>query len=92
MEESIPEESVNPDTAVVLVPDHPVAPADSEQTETQDENGTTASINSPDEVFLYRNCPLNEKLRDMRVETRRYTQNQWLLFALTSAQPDIIYL
>lgn len=72
MEESIPEEqSVDPETPVVLVPDHLVAPADSEQTETQDENGTTASINSPDEVFLYRNCTLSEKLRDMRVETRR---------------------
>ncbi|KAM4735918.1 mitogen-activated protein kinase kinase kinase 5 isoform 2-T2 [Anableps anableps] len=71
-EDSIPEEqSVDPDTPVVLIPDQPVAPTDTQQAETGNENGTAASLNSPSEVFLSRNCTLSEKLRDMRVESRR---------------------
>lgn len=72
-EDSIPEEqSVNPDTPVVLVPDQPMAPIDNQQAETGNENGTAARLGPPDEVLFNRNSTLSEKLKDMRVETRRY--------------------
>lgn len=72
-EDSIPEEqSVDPDTPVALVPDQPMAPVDNRQAETGNENGTAARLGPPDEVLFDRNCTLSEKLKDMRVETRRY--------------------
>ncbi|KAK5604686.1 hypothetical protein CRENBAI_012894 [Crenichthys baileyi] len=72
LEDSILEEQpVDPDTPVVLVPDQPGAPTDTQQAGTGNKNGTTAGLNSPTGVFLNRNCPLSEKLRGMRVETRR---------------------
>ncbi|XP_007557281.1 mitogen-activated protein kinase kinase kinase 5 [Poecilia formosa] len=71
-EDSIPEEqSVDPDTPVVLVPNQPMAPIDNQQAETRNENGTAARLGPPDEVLFDRNCTLSEKLKDMRVETRR---------------------
>ncbi|XP_043973999.1 mitogen-activated protein kinase kinase kinase 5 isoform X1 [Gambusia affinis] len=71
-EDSIPEEqSVNPDTPVVLVPDQPMAPIDNQQAETGNENGTAARLGPPDEVLFNRNSTLSEKLKHMRVETRR---------------------
>ncbi|MED6254095.1 hypothetical protein ATANTOWER_015557 [Ataeniobius toweri] len=72
LEDSIPEEQpVDPDTPVVLVPDQWGVPTDTQQAGTGNKNGTTAGLNTPTEVFLNRNCSLSEKLRDMRVETRR---------------------
>uniref|UniRef100_M4AKB2 MAP3K HisK-N-like globin domain-containing protein n=2 Tax=Xiphophorus maculatus TaxID=8083 RepID=M4AKB2_XIPMA len=71
-EDSIPEEqSVDPDTPVALVPDQPMAPVDNRQAETGNENGTSARLGPPDKVLFDRNCTLSEKLKDMRVETRR---------------------
>ncbi|MEQ2167512.1 hypothetical protein GOODEAATRI_004935 [Goodea atripinnis] len=73
LEDSIPEEQpVDPDTPVVLVPDQRGAPTDTQQAGTGNKNGTTAGLNTPTKVFLNRDCPLSEKLRDMRVETMRY--------------------
>ncbi|XP_015230026.1 PREDICTED: mitogen-activated protein kinase kinase kinase 5-like [Cyprinodon variegatus] len=72
MEDSIPEEqSVDPDTPIVLDPDQAVAPRDTQEAENGNENGTTGSPNSLEEVFIDSNRPLSEKLKDLRVETRR---------------------
>uniref|UniRef100_A0A3Q2Q326 Mitogen-activated protein kinase kinase kinase 6 n=1 Tax=Fundulus heteroclitus TaxID=8078 RepID=A0A3Q2Q326_FUNHE len=72
MEDSIPEEqSVDPDTPVVVVPDQVMEPTDTQQAVPGKENGTTVSLRSSAEVLLNRKCPLSDKLGDMRVETRR---------------------
>ncbi|XP_054903264.1 mitogen-activated protein kinase kinase kinase 5 [Poeciliopsis prolifica] len=71
-EDSIPEEqSVDPDTPVVLGPYQPMAPIDNQQAETGNENVTAARLGPPDEISFDRNCTLSEKLKDMKVETRR---------------------
>ncbi|XP_035991148.1 mitogen-activated protein kinase kinase kinase 5 [Fundulus heteroclitus] len=73
MEDSIPEEqSVDPDTPVVVVPDQVMEPTDTQQQAVPGkENGITVSLRSSAEVLLNRKCPLSDKLGDMRVETRR---------------------
>ncbi|XP_034553721.1 mitogen-activated protein kinase kinase kinase 5 [Notolabrus celidotus] len=65
------EQSADPDTPVATDPDQQVAPADSQQTATIYEFLPTDSPNSPSDLTLNSNCPLSEKLKDLRLETRR---------------------
>ncbi|XP_041649487.1 mitogen-activated protein kinase kinase kinase 5 [Cheilinus undulatus] len=72
IEDSTPEEqSADLDTPVALVPDQQVAPADSQSTASIHEFLPTDSPNSPTDLVLSSSCPLSEKLRDLRLETRR---------------------
>nr|XP_046254382.1 mitogen-activated protein kinase kinase kinase 5 [Scatophagus argus] len=69
IEDSIPEEQcASPDTPVVPVPDQRVA--DTQQTSFMNGILPTVSPNSPTDLILNTNCPLSEKLRDLRLETR----------------------
>ncbi|XP_038566796.1 mitogen-activated protein kinase kinase kinase 5 isoform X1 [Micropterus salmoides] len=72
MEDSTPEDlCADPDTPVVLVPDQLEAPADTQQIHpTKNEIQPTASPNYPTDLVLSTNCPLSEKLRDLRLQTR----------------------
>nr|XP_020489151.1 mitogen-activated protein kinase kinase kinase 5-like [Labrus bergylta] len=65
------EQCADPDTPVALFPDQLVAPADSQTT--MSVNGFLPSDRpiSPTDLALNSNCPLSEKLRDLRLETRR---------------------
>ncbi|XP_044064371.1 mitogen-activated protein kinase kinase kinase 5 isoform X2 [Siniperca chuatsi] len=70
IEDSTPEElCADPDTPVGLGPDQLEAPADTQTTPTN-EILPTASPNCPTDRVLNTNCPLSEKLRDLRLETR----------------------
>uniref|UniRef100_UPI0037E78037 mitogen-activated protein kinase kinase kinase 5 n=1 Tax=Semicossyphus pulcher TaxID=241346 RepID=UPI0037E78037 len=70
IEDNTPEEQcVDPDTPVALVPNQQVVPADPEPTAY--EFLPSASPNSPTDLVLNTNCPLSEKLKDLRLETRR---------------------
>ncbi|XP_042345774.1 mitogen-activated protein kinase kinase kinase 5 isoform X2 [Plectropomus leopardus] len=72
IEDSTPEElPADPDTPVVTVPDQLWAPADTQQTASVHEILPTVSPSSPTELVLNSNCPLSEKLRDLRLETSR---------------------
>ncbi|TKS82388.1 Mitogen-activated protein kinase kinase kinase 5 [Collichthys lucidus] len=67
VEDSTPEEQcADPDTPVLLVPGQPGVPEDTQQTTPTNEMMLTTSY--PTE--LNTNCPLSEKLRDLRLETR----------------------
>ncbi|KAI4811320.1 hypothetical protein KUCAC02_014232 [Chaenocephalus aceratus] len=64
--------SADPDTPVVIVPDQVWVPPDMQQTTASIyEILPTASPDSPTDLVLSSNCPLSEKLRDMRIETSR---------------------
>ena len=66
------EHPADPDTPVVIVPDQVWAPPDMQQTTASIyEILPTASPDSPTDLVLNSNCPLSEKLRDMRIETSR---------------------
>ncbi|XP_041797729.1 mitogen-activated protein kinase kinase kinase 5 [Chelmon rostratus] len=71
IEDSTPEEEqcADPDTPVVTVPDQLVAPADTQQTTPVNEVPLSASPNYPADLVLNPDCPLSEKLRDLRLET-----------------------
>ncbi|KAM6910528.1 mitogen-activated protein kinase kinase kinase 5 [Xenentodon cancila] len=72
IEDSTPEEQpANPDTPVVLIPDQLVAPADAQQPAPTNDIAPVASPTSPAVFILNSNRPLSEKLRDLRIETRR---------------------
>ncbi|XP_036072030.1 mitogen-activated protein kinase kinase kinase 5 isoform X1 [Oryzias melastigma] len=62
----------DPDTPVVLNPDQLVEPDDSQQAATKkDNNLLTINLSSPTHIILDGNCALSDKLRDLRLETRR---------------------
>ncbi|XP_034088807.1 mitogen-activated protein kinase kinase kinase 5 [Gymnodraco acuticeps] len=66
------EHPADPDTPVVIVPDQVWAPPDMQQTTASIYKILpTASPDSPTDLVLNSNCPLSEKLRDMRIETSR---------------------
>ncbi|XP_022075321.2 mitogen-activated protein kinase kinase kinase 5 [Acanthochromis polyacanthus] len=72
IEDSTPDEQyADPDTPVALVPDHLVAPVHIQQPAPINEVLPTESPDSPTDIILNTNCPLSEKLRDLRLETRR---------------------
>ncbi|XP_018555490.1 mitogen-activated protein kinase kinase kinase 5 isoform X2 [Lates calcarifer] len=72
IDDSMPEEqSADPDTPVVPVSDQLGAPADLQQAESTNEITPTADPQSPTDLVLNTSCPLSEKLRDLRLETRR---------------------
>ncbi|XP_019122694.2 mitogen-activated protein kinase kinase kinase 5 [Larimichthys crocea] len=69
VEDSTPEEQcADPDTPVLLVPGQLGVPEDTQQTTPTNEMMLTTSPTYPTE--LNTNCPLSEKLRDLRLETR----------------------
>ncbi|KAM9353855.1 mitogen-activated protein kinase kinase kinase 5 [Symphorus nematophorus] len=71
MEDSTPEEqSADPDTPVVLVPDQQVVLTDPQETTPINEIPLPPSPSYPIDLVLSTNCPLSEKLRDLRLETR----------------------
>lgn len=61
----------DPDTPVVLAPDQLGEPADTLRAATKKENLLTVDLSSPTHIILDGNCTLSEKLRDLRIETRR---------------------
>ncbi|XP_053289085.1 mitogen-activated protein kinase kinase kinase 5 isoform X1 [Pleuronectes platessa] len=63
--------SSDPDTPVLLVPDQLEAPAYLEETEEINDITPTADRFSPTDLVLRTNCPLSEKLRELRLETQR---------------------
>ncbi|XP_074540112.1 mitogen-activated protein kinase kinase kinase 5 [Halichoeres trimaculatus] len=70
IDDSSPEDqSADPDTPIASLPDQQVAPADSQPTAMIHEFIPVDSPESPTELLL--NCPLSEKLKDLRLETRR---------------------
>lgn len=73
IEDSTPEDrsSVDPDTPVNPLPDLEAEPADTQLTESVEESVATASLDRPADPILNSSCPLSEKLRDLRLETRR---------------------
>ncbi|XP_039974103.1 mitogen-activated protein kinase kinase kinase 5 isoform X1 [Xiphias gladius] len=72
MEDSSPEEqSADPDTPVVLVPDQVGAPADLQQSAPSNEITPTADLQFPTDLVLNSTCTLSEKLRDLRLGTKR---------------------
>lgn len=71
IDDSSPEDqSADPDTPIASLPDQQVAPADSQPSITIHEFLPSNSPDSPTDLLL--NCPLSEKLKDLRLETRRY--------------------
>ncbi|XP_030605568.1 mitogen-activated protein kinase kinase kinase 5 [Archocentrus centrarchus] len=71
-EENTPEEEFpDPDAPAALVPDQLVAPAHTWQPAPVNEMLPAASSKPPADFVLNTNCPLNKKLRDLRIETRR---------------------
>ncbi|XP_029959193.1 mitogen-activated protein kinase kinase kinase 5 [Salarias fasciatus] len=62
------EPSPDPDTPIVLVPDQPMVLTDTHSTT---DLLSASSPNSPTDLVITTNSPLSEKLRDMRVETKR---------------------
>ncbi|XP_076594261.1 mitogen-activated protein kinase kinase kinase 5 [Chaetodon auriga] len=70
IEDSTPEEEqcADPDTPIVKVPDQLEAPAYMQQTPNS-EVPLSASPNYPADLVLNPECPLSEKLRDLRLET-----------------------
>ncbi|XP_068179950.1 mitogen-activated protein kinase kinase kinase 5 isoform X2 [Antennarius striatus] len=66
MEDSIPEDPISPDTPV---PDQQVPPAD-RLTTTAQEMPPATGPNYPVDLFFNTSCPLSDKLRDLRLETR----------------------
>ncbi|XP_071326030.1 mitogen-activated protein kinase kinase kinase 5 [Trachinotus anak] len=72
IEDSIPEDqSADPDTPIVPVPDQLGAPGDLLQTAPIREITPTADPHSPTDLVFNTSCPLSESLRDLRLETRR---------------------
>ncbi|XP_026173435.1 mitogen-activated protein kinase kinase kinase 5 [Mastacembelus armatus] len=72
IEDSIYEEqSADPDTPVVLVPDQPEAPADTQQTAPINETQPSVIPKAPIDLVLSNNCPLSQQLRAVREETKR---------------------
>lgn len=74
MEDSTPEEQcADPDTPVVLVPDQLAELADM-QPATPVNEVLPVSSDNPVDLILNANCPLSERLRELRLETRGYMQ------------------
>ncbi|XP_042279025.1 mitogen-activated protein kinase kinase kinase 5 [Thunnus maccoyii] len=71
IEDSIPEESADPDTPVIIVPDQLMELADTQHPGFMNELLATASPSPPTDLVHNTNCPLSEKLKDLRLETRR---------------------
>lgn len=73
IEDGTPEDQcADPDTPVALVPDQLVAPEDAqEETTPTNEILPTAHPSCPTDPNLNTNCPLSDKLKDLRLETRR---------------------
>lgn len=72
IEDSTPEEqSADPDTPVVLVPDQLMEPADTQHIGLMNEIPATACPSSLKDIVFNSNCPLSENLKDLRLETRR---------------------
>ncbi|XP_030015073.1 mitogen-activated protein kinase kinase kinase 5 [Sphaeramia orbicularis] len=71
-EDSSPEEqSADPDTPVVLVPEQQVEQRDIYQMVPINERLPVVSPDSPTDLVLNSNCPLSETFRDLRAETHR---------------------
>ncbi|AWO96176.1 putative mitogen-activated protein kinase kinase kinase 5-like [Scophthalmus maximus] len=72
IEDSTPEEqSADPSTPVVYVPDQLGAPADLQPSSPTCEITPTADPYSPTDLVLNTSCPHSEKLRELRLETKR---------------------
>ncbi|XP_040900393.1 mitogen-activated protein kinase kinase kinase 5 [Toxotes jaculatrix] len=72
IDDSIPEEqSADPDTPVVFEADQLGAPIDLQNTAPINENMPLADPQPPTDLVFCTSCPLSEKLRDLRLETRR---------------------
>ncbi|XP_062278112.1 mitogen-activated protein kinase kinase kinase 5 [Scomber scombrus] len=72
IEDSTPEEqSADPDTPVVIVPDQLMEPGDTQHIGLMNEIPATVSPNSLKDIVFNSNCPLSENLKDLRLETRR---------------------
>lgn len=89
VDESVPEEYVDPETPVAPIPDQQGEPANSHQPTTTFENLLPACPGDPLDMVLSTKCPLSEQLRDLRQQTLGWdsfpVQFFFLIFAYSFA-------